>query len=114
MQLGAVKIQILGNEYVLNSSSGEIQVRRVAAHLNARLNEVLTNTNTSSTLAATVLAALNITHELLQLKDQQEHLLQEIEAQTERLLSKIEQAQGSEGTCAVRALGATSFEPTRI
>ena len=101
--MAAVKIQILGNEYVLNSSSGEVQVRRVAAHLNARLNEVLSTTNTSSTLAATVLAALNITHELLQLKDQQENLLQEIEAQTERLLVKLEQAQSPEGPCAVRA-----------
>ncbi|MFH1033789.1 MAG: cell division protein ZapA [Pseudomonadota bacterium] len=89
----AVKIQILGNEYVLRSQSSEGQVRRVAAHLNARLNEVLTNTNTSSTLAATVLAALNITNELLQLQDQQQHMLQEIEAQAERLLKKIEISQ---------------------
>lgn len=91
--MAAVKIQILGNEYVLRSQNSEGQVRRVAAHLNARLNEVLTNTNTSSTLAATVLTALNITNELLQLQDQQQHLLQEIEAQSERLLKKIELAQ---------------------
>jgi len=89
--VGAVKVQILGNEYVLRSEAGEAQVRRVAAHLNARLNEILTTTNTSSTLAATVLAALNVTNELLQLKDEQEHLLEEIEAQTERLVHKIEQ-----------------------
>lgn len=89
--MGAVKVQILGNEYVLRSEAGEAQVRRVAAHLNARLNEILTTTNTSSTLAATVLAALNVTNELLQLKDEQEHLLEEIEAQTERLVHKIEQ-----------------------
>lgn len=101
--MAAVKIQILGNEYVLNSSSGEVHVRRVAAHLNARLNEVLSTSNTSSTLAATVLAALNITHELLQLKDQQDSLLQEFEAQIDRLLDKIEQSEGNEGPCAVRA-----------
>jgi cell division protein ZapA len=91
--LGSVKINILGNEYVLRSEGGEGQLRRVAAHLNARLNEVLTTTNTSSTLAATVLAALNITNELLQLQDKQENLLQEIEIQAERLLAKIEHAQ---------------------
>ncbi len=101
--MAAVKIQILGNEYVLNSSSGEVQVRRVAAHLNARLNEVLSTSNTSSTLAATVLAALNITHELLQLKDQQDSLLQEFEAQIDRLLDKIERSESNEGPCAVRA-----------
>ncbi|MCA1906364.1 MAG: cell division protein ZapA [Desulfarculus sp.] len=90
--MASVKIQILGNEYLLRTEGSEGQLRRVAAHLNARLNEVLTNTNTSSTLAATVLAALNITNELLQLQDRQEHLLQEIETQAERLLEKIEHA----------------------
>jgi len=90
--LASVKIQILGNEYLLRTEGSEGQLRRVAAHLNARLNEVLTNTNTSSTLAATVLAALNITNELLQLQDRQEHLLQEIETKAERLLEKIEHA----------------------
>ena len=44
-------------------------------------------------MSAVVLAALNITNELLQIKDQQENLLREIEANAERLLVKIEQHQ---------------------
>ena len=84
----------MGNEYVLRSNMGEAQVRRVAAHLNARINEVLTLSNPSSTQSAVVLAALNITNELLQLKDDQEHLLKEIEANTERLLDRIEEHKG--------------------
>lgn len=87
----AVKVEILGNEYVLHSDAGEERVRRVAALLNSKLNEVLSTTNTSSTLATAVLAALNITNELLQLQDQQKNLLQEIEAKTERLLKMIEE-----------------------
>ena len=54
----AVTVEILGNEYVLRSDAGEDRVRQVAALLNDRLNEVLATTNTSSTLAAAVLAAL--------------------------------------------------------
>lgn len=92
--MSAVKVQIMGNEYVLRSNMGEAQVRRVAAHLNARINEVLTLSNPSSTQSAVVLAALNITNELLQLKDDQEHLLKEIEANTERLLDRIEEHKG--------------------
>jgi len=91
--MGAVKIEILGNEYVLKSDAGEGHVRRVAAHLNARLNEVLRESRTTSSMSAIVLAALNITNELLQIKDQQENLLREIEANAERLLVKIEQNQ---------------------
>lgn len=87
----AVKVEIMGSEYVLRSEAGEERVRQVAALLNQRLNEVLSNTNTSSSLATTVLAALNITHELLALKDEQKSLIQEIEAKTERLLKKIEE-----------------------
>jgi cell division protein ZapA (FtsZ GTPase activity inhibitor) len=84
-----VKVQILGNEYLLSSGAGEAQVRRVAAHLNARIEEVLSAGNPSSTLAAVVLAALNLTNELLQLKDRHERIYKEIEDSSERLLDKI-------------------------
>lgn len=90
--MAGVKVEILGNEYVLRSDRGEAQVRRVAGYLDDRLSEVLSSTTTSSTLAATVLAALNITSELLSLKDERESLLREIEVRAERLLRRIEQA----------------------
>ena len=86
-----VTVEILGNEYVLRSEAGEERVRQVAELLNQRLEEVLSANKTSSTLSAAVLAALNITNELLQLRDQQEKLFQEIEAKTERLLLLIEE-----------------------
>lgn len=86
-----VTVEILGNEYVLRSEAGEERVREVAELLNQRLGEVQSTNKTSSTLAAAVLAALNITNELLQLRDQQEKLFQEIEAKTEKLLSMIEE-----------------------
>jgi cell division protein ZapA len=89
--VAAVKVQILGNEYLLRSNASEGQVRRVAAHLNAQINEVVNKSSPSSNLAAVVLAALNITNELLQLKDSQEKFYKEIEANTERLLDKIEE-----------------------
>lgn len=86
-----VTVEILGNEYVLRSEAGEERVRQVAELLNQRLEEVFSANKTSSTLSAAVLAALNITNELLQLRDQQEKLFQEIEAKTERLLLLIEE-----------------------
>ncbi|MBU4565802.1 MAG: cell division protein ZapA [Desulfarculus sp.] len=84
-----VTVEILGNEYVLRSEAGEERVRQVAELLNQRVEEVRAANKTSSTLAAAVLAALNITNELLQLRDQQEKLFQEIEAKTEKLLNMI-------------------------
>lgn len=90
--MAAVKVEILGSEYVLRSDQGEEQVREVACFLNDKLNEILTTTRTSSTLSATVLAALNIASELMQLQQEQDKLLQEIEARTETMLERIEQA----------------------
>jgi cell division protein ZapA (FtsZ GTPase activity inhibitor) len=84
-------VQILGNEYLLSSQAGEGQVRRSAAHLNARIEEVLSTGKPSSTMAAVVLAALNLTHELLQLKDRHERIYKEIEASSERLLDRIQE-----------------------
>ncbi|BEQ12994.1 cell division protein ZapA [Desulfoferula mesophila] len=86
-----ITVEILGNEYVLRSEAGEERVRQVAELLNQRLEEVMAANRTSSTLSAAVLAALNITNELLHLRDQQEKLFQEIEAKTERLLLLIEE-----------------------
>ncbi|MCB2188327.1 MAG: cell division protein ZapA [Deltaproteobacteria bacterium] len=87
-----VRVEILGNDFVLRSGQGEEQIQRVANYLNGKLNEILSTTRTSSTLAAAVLAALNITHELLELKDEREKLLQEIEEKTEKLLARMERA----------------------
>lgn len=89
-----VKVDIMGHEYVLRVAVGESQVRRTAAYLNERLNEVLSTTTTSTTLSATVLAALNITNELLLLQDSRDNLLQEIEAQTDKMLRKMERLEG--------------------
>ena len=80
----------MGSEYLLRSSAGEDHVRRVADHFNRRLDEVSGTRDVTSNLAAAVLAALNITNDFLQLKDRQDRMLQEIEAESERLLAKIE------------------------
>jgi len=85
-------VEILGSEYVLRSQLDEAQLRRVAAYLDNKLNEILSTTNTSSTISLVILAALNITNELLRARDEQDRLLKEIEAKTERLLKTLEQA----------------------
>ena len=86
-----VRVEILGGEYVLRSRAGGQRVRRVAQYFNQQVEQVAQACKPSTSTAAIVLAALNITNELLHLKDQQESMLKEIEANTERLLERIEQ-----------------------
>jgi cell division protein ZapA len=90
--MAEIRVQILGKEYVLRSQEDAAHVRRVAEYFNTQLEEVQSQGNTASTQAATVLAALNITNELIRIKDTQEAMLQEIEAKSERLLEIIEQS----------------------
>ena len=89
--MAEIRVQILGKEYVLKSQEDAGHVRRVAEYFNAQLEEVQSQAKTASTQAAVVLAALNITNELIRIKDTQEAMLQEIEAKSERLLEAIEQ-----------------------
>ena len=84
----------MGYEYILRTQVEENQVRRVASYLNERLGQIQDTANTTSALAAVVLAALNITNDYLQLKDRQDNILREIEAQTEKMLVRIEQEEG--------------------
>jgi cell division protein ZapA len=84
----------MGYEYVLRTQVEENQVRRVASYLNERLSQIQDTANPTSALAAVVLAALNITNDYLQLKDCQNNMLREIEAQTEKMLVQIEQQEG--------------------
>lgn len=84
----------MGYEYILRTQVEENQVRRVASYLNERLGQIQDTANTTSALAAVVLAALNITNDYLQLKDRQDNMLREIEAQTEKMLVRIEQEEG--------------------
>ena len=89
--MSEVRVDILGKEYVLRSKEDAVHVRRVAEYFTERLEEVQSQAKTASIQAATVLAALNITNELLSIKDKQEAMLREIEAKSERLLEAIEQ-----------------------
>lgn len=89
--MDTVKVEIMGNEYVLRSTIGEAHIKRVAAHLNAMILETMEAAKTTNTLAATILTALNITNDLLRLQDAQQQTLREIEAKSERLLELIGQ-----------------------
>lgn len=88
-----VKVQIVGYEYRLNSPLNEEHVLKVASHLNDKILELLNKNATLTPFNATMLVALNVASELLQLKEKQEDLQQEIEVRMENLLSRIEQAE---------------------
>ena len=64
------KIQIYGKTYSLKSSSSEVDAEEVAAYVDSRMKELANVRGKTSTLDLAILAALNIAHELMELKNQ--------------------------------------------
>ena len=66
------KIQIYGKTYSLKSSSSEVDAEEVAGYVDSKMRELATARSKTSTLDLAILAALNISQELLELKGQTE------------------------------------------
>ena len=64
------KIQIYGKTYSLKSSSSEVDAEEVAGYVDSKMRELATARSKTSTLDLAILAALNISQELLELKGQ--------------------------------------------
>ena len=81
------KIQIYGKTYSLKSSSPEVDAEEVAAYVDSRMKELANARSKTSTLDLAILAALNITQELMELKNYAET---KEEAEGEKLRQLVE------------------------
>ena len=91
------KIQIYGKMYSLKSSSSEVDAEEVAGYVDSRMKELATTLSKTYTLDLTILAALNIAQELLELKSQteakdklEEEKIQQLVAALDREIQSIE------------------------
>ena len=62
------KTEIFGKSYNLKSSSGEIKVEEAASYLDAKMHELTQGRKKIPSMDLAILAALNITQELLELQ----------------------------------------------
>ncbi len=65
----AMEIQINGHKLVVKSAEGDEHLRSVEDYLNNKIEEVKENTKAASTLDLALLAALNITGEVIKTKE---------------------------------------------
>ena len=88
--MAAVKVKILGKDYWLGPADQEEErLQHIASLLDERLKEVINSSNLPA-LSATVLVALNLTNELLQLQESQEQLMQVVEKNFNQVLLSFE------------------------
>jgi cell division protein ZapA len=73
------EIQILGQKYALKGESSEEHLKQVASFLDGKIREVLGKSPNMTPLNAAILAALNITQELFDLRKEREIITKEVE-----------------------------------
>ncbi|MFQ5441607.1 MAG: cell division protein ZapA [Thermodesulfobacteriota bacterium] len=81
----AAELSINGHRLVVKSEEGEEYIRAVEGYLNNKIEEVKKNTRAVSTLDLALLAALNITGEVIKSKE----ILERLEIKTEELTELI-------------------------
>jgi len=82
----------LGQELSVISDSEDEQVAEVVQFLNKKVDEILHSGNGLKTLNVAILAALNISEELLRLKKVNHELCDQLENRAEKLIQLIEEA----------------------
>jgi len=85
-------ITILGQELSVLSDSEDQQVAEVVQYLTKKVDEILHSGNGMKTLNVAILAALNISEELIKLKGVNKELCEQLENRAEKLIQLIEEA----------------------
>jgi cell division protein ZapA len=85
-------INILGQELSVLSDADEEHVLSVIRLVTEKMEEVLKSANNLKTLDVAILAALNVTEELLKLRGVNKDLCDQLESRSEKLIQLIENA----------------------
>ena len=85
-------IRIFGQELSVLSDAEEENVANVVSFVNEKMEEVLQSAGNLKTLDVAILAALNISEELLKLKGVNKELCDQLECRAEELILLIEKA----------------------
>ena len=84
------KINILGQDLSVLSDAEDEQVANVVQFVNNKIEEVMQSKDGLKTLNVAILAALNISEELLKLKGTNKELCENMETRAEKLIQLIE------------------------
>ncbi len=85
----SVEVSILGSSFTIQSNYEPRYLDEVIAHLKEKIREIQAASGAQDPLKIALLAALNVTDELLQKRGQNSR---EIEDLTERLIERIDQS----------------------
>ncbi len=84
-----VEIKVFGQVYTVKTDADEDHLQRVAQYVNEKIDEVVKNTKSVSSLNVAILTALNIADDLIRERIKRLALLQEVEEKSKDLVQKI-------------------------
>src|SRR4030067_490389 len=85
-----VEIKVFGQTYTVKTDAEEEHIQEIARYVNEKMEEVLKNTRSVSTLNVAILTALNIADDLLKEREKRMTLLREVEVKSRDLAEKID------------------------
>ena len=91
MKTKVVKVNILGQDYVVRSAAGQKYLEQVAGYVDEKMEEIkASGIDDSQQLRIAILAAMNITDELFTYKKEKKKFVDKIEAKTIAITEFIE------------------------
>ena len=91
MKTKVVKVNILGQDYVVRSAAGHKYLEKVAAYVDEKMEEIkASGIDDSQQLRIAILAAMNITDELFAYKKEKKKFVDKVEAKTIAITEFIE------------------------
>jgi cell division protein ZapA len=86
-----VQVEIFGQTYSLRADADEAHVRKVADLVDLKMREVANGSHAVSTLQIAVLAAMDLASDMLQQRNGEVGLLEQVEHRTGALLARVEE-----------------------
>ena len=91
MKAKVIKVNILGQDYVVRSTAGQKYLEQVAKYVDDKMEEIkASGIDDSQQLRIAILAAMNITDELLTYKKEKKKFVDKVEAKTIAITEFIE------------------------
>ena len=91
MKTKVVKVNILGQDYVVRSAAGQKYLEKVAAYVDEKMEEIMASgIDDSQQLRIAILADMNITDELFTYKKEKQKFVDKVEAKTLAITEFIE------------------------
>lgn len=88
-----IYVQILGQDYPIEASSGDdLYINRLAQFVESKMKEIREETNTVDSYKLAILAAMNIADELFRLQESDDHTSRALENRAEKLVQILDSA----------------------